>query len=243
MISNWDEIFTKYVNRLKSPDGRDTYESTPRLVEKIITVSELQQSCSVVEIGSGWGNVTKELSLKSKKVIGIEPDRNNINEAQSRIARNKINNVEFIRGSFEKPNYKEKVDRVISSLTFHQVIYNKKEKALKNVKELIKDNGKFVLCDTMMFFNVENEKEKFNIIYRYLLEKTTPEDIYEKYIKPKMEDETYIYTWEDMKKYTPKKEWYYCIQDLEKMLSRIGLRIDKIEELCPFFGILVIENK
>jgi len=45
-----------------------------------------------------------------------------------------------------------------------------------------------------------------------------------------------------MKKYTPKKNWYYSLKDLEPMLDELNMEISKIDEICPFFGILCITH-
>jgi hypothetical protein len=76
-------------------------------------------------------------------------------------------------------------------------------------------------------------------VYRYLLPKTTPKKIYQKYIEPNIED-GYVYTWEDMKKYTPEDNWYYSLCDLNNWLPECGLKILKTIDLCPFLGIVTI---
>jgi hypothetical protein len=118
----------------------------------------------------------------------------------------------------------------------------KKKKALFNIKKLLNKRGMFVLCDPIILFDPEKDKELFNSVYRYLIAETTPTKIYEKYIKPYFEDDNYIYSWDDMKKYTPQKNWYYSIKDLETMLNETDMKIDQVEKICPFFGILCITN-
>jgi hypothetical protein len=55
-----------------------------------------------------------------------------------------------------------------------------------------------------------------------------------------MEEESYIYSWEDMKKYTPEKFWYYSLNELETMVDELEMKIEETEKLSPFFGILKI---
>lgn len=244
MNSEWNDIFDSYVSRIISPDGRDTFESSTQLVSDIIDMAKIDQSHTVIDIGSGWGNVTMPLSKIAKKVIGIELDKKNIKEAQKRAEMADIKNIAYIHGSFENPKYSEKADRVISSLVFHQVKPDKREKSLLNVKKLLSEDGMFILCDTFMFFDSENDSTLFNKVYRYLLPKTTPVKIYEKYIKPHMEsDFDYVYTWEDMKKYTPKENWYYSKTELETILKKIDMKIIEEKVFSPFFGIVVITNE
>lgn len=69
-------------------------------------------------------------------------------------------NVKFIQGSFEQMNYNKKTDIIVSSLTFHQV----KDKicALKNVKDILRKKGKFILCDTLIMFDLSISSGKDN---------------------------------------------------------------------------------
>jgi hypothetical protein len=63
-------------------------------------------------------------------------------------------------------------------LAFHQIKYGEKEKSIKNIKCCLSEAGRFILCDTLMLFDPEKDRSKFNGIYRYLLPITTPRNIY-----------------------------------------------------------------
>jgi cyclopropane fatty-acyl-phospholipid synthase-like methyltransferase len=243
MNKEYDYIFKQYVNKLISPDGKETFESTKELTERIIKNAEFKSENSVIDIGSGWGNNAIPISELVKNVIGIEPDKKNIEEALKRTEKENIENIQYIKGSFENLHYKGHADRIISSLAFHQIKHGKRGRSIKNIKKCLLESGRFILCDTLMFFNPEKEQSKFNEVYRYLLPITTPVNIYEKYIKPYMEDDSYQYSWEDMKKYTPKNNWYYSIGELEEEVEKNMMKIVNIDELAPFFGIVSIENK
>lgn len=233
-MSEWDSILERYIHNLISPDGRNTFESTSFLVEKILQIANIRQDDIIVDVGCGWGNIIRACSLQTQQtVIGIEPNIKNIREAERQSV---SDNVKFIQGSFEQMNYNEKTDIIVSSLTFHQV--SDKICALKNVKDILQKTGKFILCDTMIMFDAETNPVQFNCVYRYLLEKTTPPDIYCKYILPNLQDE-YIYSWEDMKRYTPKEYWFYSLKDLQRWSALNGLSIIQIEPICPFFGIVI----
>lgn len=244
MNSKWNDIFDIYVSRTISPDGRDTFESQDELVRAIINMAEINPSDTVIDIGSGCGNVTIPLSMIAKKVIGIELNKKNIKEAQRRAEKAKRKNIQYIHGSFEHPKYTGKVDKIISSLVFHQITPDKRADSLLNVKNLLPQDGIFILCDTFMFFHPENDNVLFNKVYRYLLPKTTPLKIYEESIKAHMEgDLNYVYTWKDMKKYTPKENWYYSKPELERILKKINMKIINEKVFSPFFGIVAIKNE
>ncbi len=236
MKEAWDAVLDQYVHHLISPDGRDTFESTSLLVEKMRSLCDVRDTDTLVDIGCGWGNFALAAAKYARNVVGIEPDPANIRAAKRRSAESAI---QYIQGSFEEPNYAGKADWVISSLVFHQVSYDRKITALQNIANMLNPNGRFVLCDPIILFDAEKEIERFNEVYRYLLRRTTPRDVYQKYIEPTLE-EGIIYTWQDMKAYTPKDNWFYSIAELETWLFECGLKIIRTEELAPFFGIVVI---
>ena len=83
MRSTWDNILKKYIHNLVSPDGRNTFESTPELVKAILQKAKITSNDTVIDIGCGWGNLTREIATYSAHTIGIEPDLNNLNSAKS----------------------------------------------------------------------------------------------------------------------------------------------------------------
>jgi len=237
--SDWDMILKDYIHRLISPDKRDTFESTTMLSSKIIDIANINKSSTVIDMGAGWGDLTLEIARLACKVIAIEPSGKNIKMAKQRAIENKICNIEFVKGRFEEPNCCVKADIAISSLVFHQVPFKKRESAIASIASLLKDGGTFVLCDTLMLFDPFSEPKKFNQVYRYILPRTLPKNIYEKQVKPYLEnDKEHIYTWDDMKKYTPKNNWFYTQNELKDIFDTAGLKIIDKEILTPFFGIV-----
>ena len=150
-----------------------------------------------------------------------------------------VHNIKYIEGAFEKLNYTGEADVVISSLAFHQVSQQYRATAIKNIESLLKKTGKFVLCDTIIMFDPKANPELFDKVYRYLLEKTVPQDIFTTQIAPYLQND-HIYTWEEMKEYTPEDSWFYSENDLRKWASESNMQILEAKEFCPFFGIVVI---
>lgn len=73
MNTDWTQVLDKYIHKLVSPDGRQTYESKPELVNLIMELAQLQKTDTVIDIGCGWGNFLKACAEAAGEVIGIEP--------------------------------------------------------------------------------------------------------------------------------------------------------------------------
>lgn len=239
----WDRIFKDYVKLVTSPSGEYTFESAPALVQRLIELSEPKSDETVIDIGAGWGKITVAMAPLVKKVIAVEPAQKNIEAAREEVKKQGLKNVEFVAGSFLHPGVKEQADLIVSSSAFHHVIEGDKEKAIAIMHGLLNENGRIVICDPFFFFDPEEEPAKFNKIYRYLTPRTLPAKIYKKYIEPYFRDNPdYVYTWEDMKRHTPKEGQYYKVNDLKKLFEAQGFLVNKVDELAPFFGILCAER-
>jgi len=85
------------------------------ILERIISVSEIRKTETVLEIGAGTGNLTKLLAKKSKKVIAIEIDERLKPVMKKEL--NGVNNVEVIWGNalevLEERNLK--FDKIVSN--------------------------------------------------------------------------------------------------------------------------------
>ena len=238
MVENWTALLDKYINKLISPDGRETYESKDELINLMLKLAELKKSDKVMDIGCGWGNFSKVCSNFSDDVIGIEPNADNLQEAINR----SNGNVKYIQGSFEELNCNQSVDKAISMLAFHQVPWDYKEKSLENISKILTKDGYFYLCDTMLLFDAENDTELFNKVYRFLLKETTPEEIYINYIEPYLK-ENEIYTVEDMRENSPKDNWFYSMKELKYWLGKANMELVKTVAICPFFGVVIFKKR
>lgn len=89
-------------------------------IEKIIEVADLDKKDSVVEIGAGIGNLTKEISLKVKKVLAIEIDKNLVKILNSELK--KYKNIKICQKDVREFNPKEynlKKYKVVANIPFN----------------------------------------------------------------------------------------------------------------------------
>ena len=86
-------------------------------LDKILNSAELTKNDTVLEIGSGIGTLTLELSKKSKKIISIEKDPTIFKMLEKRVDDNNINNIELINDDALNIDF-PKFDKVVSNLPY-----------------------------------------------------------------------------------------------------------------------------
>lgn len=204
----------------------------------ILELADLKKSDRVMDIGCGWGNFSKICSNFSDEVIGIEPNIDNLKEAISRTSKS---NVKYIQGSFEELNYCQTVNKVVSMLAFYQVPWDYKGKSFKNISKVLIGDGYFYLCDTMLLFDVENDTESFSKVYKFLLEETTPEEIYINYIETYIKKNK-IYTVKDMRENSSNDNGFYSLKELKQWAEEANMELVKTIKICPFFGVIEFQK-
>ena len=241
MEKNWEKNLSVYINSTISPDGRDTFESTQALSERMFEFASVKNGDKVLDLGCGWGKSLDLFVPHFLSALGIDTSQENI--AQAKDAYKHYDNVSFQCGSIQNLELSvESVDLIISSLVLHQVEWNEQERLFEAVKQVLKTDGEMIMADEIILFNPDASPEKFNEVYRYLLEHTTPKEVYENHIKPYLQ-EGHIYTWQDMKEDTPPEYWFHSIEDLKTTLEKSHLKLVDIQEITSFFGLLKIKHQ
>ena len=107
------------------------------IVSHILTVTrrpgKKNKDLVVLDVGSGSGIYTYELSKKVKQVIGIEPDKNTFKLAIPR------KNLIFYNTLIEKFNTRQRFDLVVSGATLEHM--PNANASFKNIFKLLKDDG------------------------------------------------------------------------------------------------------
>lgn len=55
MEKNWEKNLSVYIKRTISPDGRDTFESTQALSERMFEFTSVKNGDRLLDLGCGWG--------------------------------------------------------------------------------------------------------------------------------------------------------------------------------------------
>ena len=91
------------------------------ILKKIASFAEIKEDDFVLEIGPGFGNLTKELAKKAKKVLAVEKDKRMVNLAKEFLKNFKnveILNEDILKIDLSKLNLPKKY-KVVGNLPYH----------------------------------------------------------------------------------------------------------------------------
>jgi putative AdoMet-dependent methyltransferase len=149
IFDDWVDSYDASVSG-QDPEYRDVFEK----YEEILSGVANKSFGTVVEFGTGTGNLTAKLVDEGHKVIGIEP-----NDAMRAVTAKRFPNLVLIDGDlldFEAP---QKVDTFVSSYVFHHLKDNEKENALSTYANILPVGGKIVFADTIFTSEVAKQAQ------------------------------------------------------------------------------------
>lgn len=123
----------------------DVFEILLADVRRDITTTIHPVGKSVLDVGTGTGSLALDLSKTAEKVIGIDLSSEMLEIAKRK---NKTNNLTFLLMDASNMSYKdEEFDIVTISLGLHDMPLEIRTLVLKEVKRVLKSNGKLFILD------------------------------------------------------------------------------------------------
>ncbi len=116
--------------------------------EKIVNAAEIKDNYCILDIGCGTGVFLELLKEKHPKVsvIGIDPDQQALSIAAKRLS--KWQNAKLVNGFAEALSMGDQsADLVFSTLAFHHMPNDIKQKAISEIYRVLKPGGKLVIVD------------------------------------------------------------------------------------------------
>ena len=120
-----------------------------RARRELVLQAELQPRHRVLDVGCGTGSLAVLIKrvFPGVEVVGLDPDEKALARA-ARKARRAGFAIQFDRGFSDALDYAAaSVDRVFSSFMFHHLERNDKERTLREIRRVLKEDGSFHLLD------------------------------------------------------------------------------------------------
>lgn len=148
IFDGWADSYDESVSG-KDPEYRDVFEG----YETILNEVAKRVSGTVIEFGTGTGNLTAKLLEAGNSVVGIEP-----NNKMLEVTAERFPTIKAIDGDLLEFNVDiENIDAIVSTYVFHHLTDEEKGIALKKYASLLPTNGKIVFADTV--FLTEEAKQ------------------------------------------------------------------------------------
>ena len=148
IFDGWADSYDASVSG-KDPEYRDVFEG----YETILNEVAKRVSGTIIEFGTGTGNLTGKLLEAGFSVIGIEPNTKMLEVTAERFPSIKLMDGDLLEFNVENEN----IDAIVSTYVFHHLTDEEKGIALKKYATLLPPNGRIVFADTV--FLTEEAKQ------------------------------------------------------------------------------------
>lgn len=148
IFDGWADSYDASVSG-KDPEYRDVFEG----YETILSEVAKRVSGTIIEFGTGTGNLTEKLLEAGFSVIGIEPNTKMLEVTAERFPSIKVMDGDLLEFNVENEN----IDAIVSTYVFHHLTDEEKGIALKKYATLLPMNGRIVFADTV--FLTEEAKQ------------------------------------------------------------------------------------
>lgn len=161
-----------------------------------------------------------------------------------------VNNIEFVRGTFHKPNVGEKVDIIVTIDSLHCTKDgNYKKRAIEVMRDHLKENGRIFLEDEMIVYDQEILEKRSDQIVQYLEKLAEKSD--KEFRNMLFEDRPNIH---DLKEFFDESTSHYIrdmartghhlkLGDLVRHFEESGFEIKEIRRLSSTNGILYAKKR
>ena len=138
-----------------------------RVSQLSIDSLELSSSDILLDIGTGNGNNAIKAAKYCSRVIGMDISQISLETARARASELALKNITFAMGSFENPSEElditsQGITKILATYSLHHLPDKMKPAAMKNLAEILQNQGRLVLGDLMFFENPINHTADFD---------------------------------------------------------------------------------
>ena len=132
-------------------------------VEEIVSLTGIDASKTVLDIGTGTGEQAVRLAKFCEKVYAIDISNTMLEYASKKAQNRKVENIEFKKSGFLTCEFdNNSIDVVITQLALHHLPDFWKQIALKRIFKLLKNGGRLYIYDVVFDFAIDKYKEGIN---------------------------------------------------------------------------------
>lgn len=156
MVKHYDKLIDEENDPVNDTDEMKEYMNKWD-GEKFLKLMKLSKKKNVLEIGVGTGRLAIRVAPLCNHFDGIDISKKTIQRARKNLR--EISNITLYEEDFQKYKFDKKYDIIYATLTFSHI--KNKQKAIRKVKELLTEEGRFVLsiCKNQKnYFRVNDRK-------------------------------------------------------------------------------------
>ena len=129
------------------------------MLGRVVDLSGASPGKTILDIGTGTGNLARLLLSRGAEVVGLDPSRKMLEIAADKLAGKQGLELKHVGEPFLSIPYQDSMfDAVVSTYSFHHVHPDKKRKCICEMLRVLKPGGVWVLGD-LIFQNEDEEKE------------------------------------------------------------------------------------
>ncbi|MCI1856607.1 MAG: class I SAM-dependent methyltransferase [Sporolactobacillus sp.] len=149
MFDQWADHYDRSVTGA-DPEYRDVFDHYDEILEQAAE----QARGTVLEFGTGTGNLSRKLIARGLRVIGVEPS------AAMRVkTKEKVRGLKLLDGDFlNYPDPGEPIETIATSYAFHHLTDQEKERAIADYYTRLTDRGRIVIADTLYGSEIEKRR-------------------------------------------------------------------------------------
>lgn len=134
-----NKSYYQYTDYQKEPGGLKKLDFIIKNIEEYQGTRK-NKEIKILDIGCGRGNISLPLASLDYQVLGIDLDKNSIQELNKK---NKFSNASFVLQDAAKINQKEKFDFIIASEVIEHLL--KPQDFLRNIQSLLEERGVIII--------------------------------------------------------------------------------------------------